>query len=53
MKHYVITIARQFGSLGRPIARQLSEILGVDFYDRDIVEATAQKTGLSVSTISD
>ena len=44
MKHYVITIARQFGSLGRPIARQLSEILGVDFYDRDIVEATAQKT---------
>lgn len=53
MKHYVITIARQFGSLGRPIAKKLSENLGIEFYDRDIVEETARKTGLSVSTISD
>ena len=53
MKHYVITITRQFGSLGRPIAKKLSEILGGEFYDRDIVEETARKTGLSVSTVSD
>ena len=28
-KKYVVTIARQFGSMGRPIAMKLSEILGI------------------------
>ena len=37
-KKYVVTIARQFGSLGRPIAKRMSEKLGIEFYDRDIVE---------------
>ena len=53
MGHYVITMTRQFGSLGRPIARELAEILDIEFYDRDIVEATARKTGMSVSEVSD
>ena len=42
-KKYVVTIARQFGSLGRPIAMRMSEKLGVEFYDRDIVEEAAKK----------
>lgn len=29
-KKYVVTIARQFGSMGRPIAMKLSEILGLN-----------------------
>lgn len=29
MEQYVITISRQFGSMGRSIARELSEILGL------------------------
>ena len=41
-KKYIVTITRQFGSLGRPIAREMSEILGIDYYDRDIVEATSK-----------
>ncbi len=53
MKQYVITISRQFGSLGRSIAQALSKELGVDFYDRDIVEQTAKRMGLPVSVISD
>lgn len=52
MERYVITINRQFGSMGRPIARQLSEILKINYYDRDIVEQTARRLNLSVSTIS-
>lgn len=52
MEPYVITITRQFGSMGRPIARQLSEMLGIQYYDRDIVDMVARKTGLAVSTIS-
>lgn len=52
MSHYAITITRQFGSLGRPIAKKLSERLGIEYYDRDIVEQVAKETGLSVKTIS-
>lgn len=50
---YVITIARQFGSLGRPIAKLMSEKLGVEYYDRDIVEQAAQKLNLPVSKIDE
>lgn len=50
---YSVTITRQFGSLGRPIAKCLSEMLEIEYYDRDIVEATAKKMGLPVSLISD
>ena len=53
MEQYVITISRQFGSMGRSIARELSEILGLEFLDRDIVEATAKRLGLPVSVISE
>jgi len=53
MKKYNITIARQFGSLGRPIARRLSEILEINYYDRDIVERAAEKISLSVSEVSE
>ncbi|MDD6812287.1 MAG: cytidylate kinase-like family protein [Lachnospiraceae bacterium] len=49
---YVVTISRQFGSLGRPIARKLSEILGIDYLDRDIVEETAKRMDLPVSKIN-
>ena len=51
--NYVVTITRQFGSLGRPIAHQLSEKLGIEYYDRDIVETTAKRMNQRVSVISD
>lgn len=43
MSKYTITITREFGSLGRPIARRMSEILGVMYYDRDIVEEVSKQ----------
>lgn len=49
---FVVTIARQFGSLGRPIARKVSEELGIEYYDRDIVDLAAKQLNLPVSTIS-
>ncbi|MBE5986263.1 cytidylate kinase [Lacrimispora xylanisolvens] len=52
MEKFTITITREFGSLGRSIARELSQILGVEFYDRDIVEEVANKLNLPVSTVS-
>lgn len=53
MDKFTITITRQFGSMGRTIAKELSEELGVEFYDRDIVEEVSQKLKLPVSQISE
>ena len=51
--NYVITISREFGSMGRTIARKMSQELNIDFYDRDIVEEVSKRMGLPVPTISD
>lgn len=53
MAKTIITISRQFGGMGRPIARRLSEILEIEYLDRDIVEATSRRMGLPVSVISE
>lgn len=53
MEKYVVTISREFASLGRTIAQRLSEKLEIPFWDRDIVEATAKRMGHTVSTISE
>ncbi len=52
MDQFVVTISREFASLGRTIAERLSEKLGVEFWDRDIVETTAKRLGHSVSVVS-
>ena len=51
-KKYIVTITRQFGSMGRPIARAMSEQLGIEYYDRDIVDEISKNLNLPVSTIS-
>lgn len=53
MEQYVVTISRQFGSMGRSIAECMSKKLGIDYLDRDIVAETAKRMGHPVSTISD
>ena len=53
MGDFVITISRQFGSLGRSIAKELSERLSIEYLDRDIVEETSKRMGLPVSMISE
>ncbi|MDD3225837.1 MAG: cytidylate kinase-like family protein, partial [Clostridium sp.] len=52
-KKYYVTVNRQFGSLGRPIAKELAELLGIEYYDREIVEKTSRKLNMPVSTISE
>ena len=46
MKHFVVTIGREFGSLGRAAGKQLAEELGVEFYDRDLVRKAADRLGM-------
>ena len=51
--NYTITITRQFGSLGRPIAREIADALKIHYYDRDIVEQVSQKLHYPVRLSSD
>lgn len=45
MAGQVITIGRQCGSGGHTIGEQVAKILGVPFYDRELIEMTAQESG--------
>lgn len=42
----VITIGRQYGSGGREIARELSELLGIKMYDKELIELSAIESGI-------
>ena len=50
---FAISITREFGSLGRPIAKRMAEMLQVEYYDRELLELTAQKMQQPVSVISE
>lgn len=52
-KHIVITISREYGSGGRYVGKKLSEKLGINFYDKEIIEMTAKESGLSKSYIEE
>ena len=42
----IITISREFGSGGRELGKRLADILGFNYYDREIITAIAEKHGL-------
>ena len=52
MAHYVVTISRQFASLGRTIGLKMASNLGIELYDRDIVKHTAERLGLEKGEVS-
>lgn len=43
MDTHVITVTRQFGSLGRIIAKRVADKMGFEYYDRDIIEKAAEE----------
>ncbi len=51
MENYIITISRQFGSLGRPIAQEMARLLNIEYYDRYIVGKAASNLEVDVSEI--
>ena len=44
-KYPVITISREYGALGRTLAAELSERLGIPYYDKDFVKKAADESG--------
>ena len=45
-KHIVITISREYGSGGRYVGKLLADSLGIDFYDKELIRLTSEKSGL-------
>lgn len=46
-KKVIITISREFGSGGRYVGRMIADILGIKFWDKDLVELASKEAGLS------
>lgn len=46
MGNYVITIGREFESLGRDVGLKLSETLGIKCYDKELLSRAAKESGL-------
>lgn len=46
MKHMVITIGCEYGSGGPEIGKVIAEALGIEYYDRDLVDKVVEKTGV-------
>lgn len=42
----IITIGRQFGSAGREIGRKVAEDLGIQLYDKEMLDRAAKESGL-------
>lgn len=45
-ENYIITIGRQLGSGGREIGQKLSSLLGISFYDKELIRFAAKESGL-------
>lgn len=46
MKHFVITVGCEFGSGGPEIGKMLAKSLGIEYYDRDLVDKVVEKIGV-------
>lgn len=47
MDHYVITIARGYGSGGKTMGKILAEELGIHFYDRELMRLASDESGIN------
>lgn len=44
---FVITIGREYGSGGRQIGRELADLYGIKFYDKELLSVVAKESGIS------
>ena len=49
----IITVSRQFGSGGRSIAKAVADELGYAYYDKELINRVAEKTGFSAEYIEE
>lgn len=47
----IITIGRELGSGGRTIGKMVANRLGIPYYDRELIDKTAEKSGLATQYV--
>ena len=52
-KNMVITVSREYGSGGRYVGRLIADILGIKFYDKELIMKLAETTGLTEEYIEE
>lgn len=50
-RQMVITIGRSFGSNGREIGERLADALGIGFYDRNLIDMAAKRSGMERTVV--
>lgn len=50
---FVITISREFGSGGHEIGKYIAKELGISFFDKELVDLTAEQTGYTTQYIQE
>ena len=53
MAKRIITISREFGSGGRFIGEEVAKKLGIAYYDKNVINEIAEKSGLSPEYIQE
>ena len=51
--HTLITIGRQFGSGGGFVAQKVGEMLGIPYYDNELISRAAEESGFSQALFSE
>lgn len=47
LENTIITFGRQFGSGGHEVAEKVSQMLGIPYYDKELIALAAKQSGLS------
>ena len=50
---FILTIGREYGSNGRLVGKKVAELLGVSFYDSELITMAAKQSGMSQSLLKD
>ena len=52
MNNFIITIGREYGAGGRIIGESLANQLGINYYDDQLIELTAQESGFDKAAVA-
>lgn len=53
LNNIIVTVAREYGSGGRYVAKLVAEKLGIKFYDKNLIEIISNESGLSAKYIEE
>ncbi len=53
MKNLVIAIGREYGSCGSAVAKELSRLMGIKLYDKELIQLVAENSGYATEVLKD